>query len=426
MAVKTQNQTSFFGVVQRSTYVGTILNSSTSTDCLQSDYSELISFSHPWHARKSKRFRGADLGGMFSVRSCKILSHPAQVNATNGPSASTWYKYTGYLHAYQGTKVAGKIDLISASIPSVLDGLGTTAINRVLPTKSMSDLGQFLGELHQLPTKFTLHKWKPESKKWLNGWLQAGRNASSAGKFSRRAANDWLNLQFGWLPFVSDILDTIETIRDKDDKIRKWLDNSGKPVHRSYAFDDEVSESDTVQVGGNQYGSPAPQTFLIQTPGKLYKSSRKTTKRWFRGSFTYYVPKQRLRRIESLANKMFGLRLDPELLWNLAPWSWALDWVGNYGDVIGNISAFTQDGLVMNYGYMMEHITVDTSYVLVGLALKGNASDVNPIQVVSQEVKSRRRATPYGFGKNPGSFSNRQWSIIAALGISKVPRSLNF
>lgn len=123
---------------------------------------------------------------------------------------------------------------------------------------------------------------------------------------------------------------------------------------------------------------------------------------------------------------MFGLRLDPELLWNLAPWSWALDWVGNYGDVIGNISAFTQDGLVMNYGYMMEHITVDTSYVLVGLALKGNASDVNPIQVISQEVKSRRRATPYGFGKNPDSFSNRQWSIIAALGISKVPRSLNF
>jgi len=41
-------------------------------------------------------------------------------------------------------------------------------------------------------------------------------------------------------------------------------------------------------------------------------------------------------------------------------------------------------------------------------------------------VKQRSVATPFGFGLDPGAFSPKQWSIIAALGFSKAPRSLNF
>jgi len=34
------------------------------------------------------------------------------------------------------------------------------------------------------------------------------------------------------------------------------------------------------------------------------------------------------------------------------------------------------------------------------------------------EKKERIRASPYGFGRTPGSFSDRQWSILTALGMS--------
>lgn len=131
----------------------------------------------------------------------------------------------------------------------------------------------------------------------------------------------------------------------------------------------------------------------------------------------------KIRRQEALANKLFGLRLTPELWWQLSPWSWAADWVGNTGSVLHNLSAFSNDGLVMRYGYVMETVKVVTTYTLVDCVLR-TGQKVDSSQTYVQERKQRRRATPFGFGLNPASFSDKQWSIIAALGISRMPRSL--
>jgi len=38
--------------------------------------------------------------------------------------------------------------------------------------------------------------------------------------------------------------------------------------------------------------------------------------------------------------------------------------------------------------------------------------------------KQRFRANPYGFARNPNSFSGKQWAILGALGLTKAPRRL--
>jgi hypothetical protein len=43
---------------------------------------------------------------------------------------------------------------------------------------------------------------------------------------------------------------------------------------------------------------------------------------------------------------------------------------------------------------------------------------------VMVEQKRRIKSTPFGFGLSPGSFTARQWSILAALGMTRGPRSL--
>jgi hypothetical protein len=170
--------------------------------------------------------------------------------------------------------------------------------------------------------------------------------------------------------------------------------------------------------------------------GVLTKTTVITTKRWFAGAFTYHLPTigpddngfvktiEKAKIAEAQANRLFGLRLTPDLIWKLAPWSWAIGWVSNAGDVIHNWSAFSNDGLVLDYGYLMEHKIQQIQYSLVDVGSSDGTTSF--YQEFRYETKTRRRATPYGFGVNPASFTAKQWGIIAALGISKQPLSLNF
>ena len=165
----------------------------------------------------------------------------------------------------------------------------------------------------------------------------------------------------------------------------------------------------------------------MEAPGKLTRTEQTTIHRWFSGSFTYYLPPEKAgyKSFDAYAHRLYGLRLDIDLIWKVAPWTWAADWITNFGDNVRNVAAFSNDGLVMRYGYVMEKTTTVVEYALNGLKLYGQPP-LNLKQAFITQTKVRRKATPYGFGLDPGTFTAKQWSIIAALGISKAPRSLNF
>jgi len=107
------------------------------------------------------------------------------------------------------------------------------------------------------------------------------------------------------------------------------------------------------------------------------------------------------------------------------PWSWLLDWVANIGDVLRNFTMFGPDGLVMHYGYMMSTQKRWTE-VTIDQAVLANGEPIAPCwQRFGTELKLRRKASPYGFGIDPAiAFSTRQWAILAALGMTRSPRSL--
>lgn len=87
---------------------------------------------------------------------------------------------------------------------------------------------------------------------------------------------------------------------------------------------------------------------------------------------------------------------------------------------MSNVSDAITDGLVVKYGYMMEHTIVCDTYSVSGLH-SGNGVALPPIETrLFTETKKRVEATPYGFGLNWDGFSTYQKSILAALGISKL------
>lgn len=149
---------------------------------------------------------------------------------------------------------------------------------------------------------------------------------------------------------------------------------------------------------------------------------------WFSGAYTYHLhdgdsSSQKLKGFEQKFNHLFGLRLTPEVIWNLAPWSWLADWNFNIGSNISNATALSQDGLVMRYGYLMCDTVVTRSSTLRGAFTTTGTLPPFTTSFV-QHRKERVKATPYGFGLNPASFNGRQWAILAALGMTKTPSSL--
>jgi hypothetical protein len=147
-------------------------------------------------------------------------------------------------------------------------------------------------------------------------------------------------------------------------------------------------------------------------------------KRWFEGAFTYAAPSstkswQKALGYGSDANYLLGTSLTPDVLWEITPWSWAIDWVTNVGDVISNVNQFALQGLVMRYGYIMEEKTTTITNSLT----KGknyNLSGLPPPSKVITTSKVRRAANPFGFGITWEGLSPTQIAIAAAVGITQL------
>jgi len=286
---------------------------------------------------------------------------------------------------------------------------GTTAIARTIPTNPSVGVGQLIGEsIERLPA--------------LPGAALLGR----PGNVSKKFADEYLNYEFGLKPLISDIDGIVRTVRDTNKILAQLERDSGRLVRRRYSFPVErtIEPMNGTGESQNYISHPTLATRQYSGPG-LYTHRRVTEKRmWFSGAYTYHYSQgsdlwSRLKRAEQEGNRLFGLRFSPSLAWELAPWSWAADWVSNAGDVITNLSAFSRDGLVLKWGYVMCDLKItDIHTRRINLV---NYGFVRSEQRFTTHVKKRIRATPYGFGLDPDwkDFSSRQLAILGALGISR-------
>ncbi|DAD51434.1 TPA_asm: maturation protein [ssRNA phage Zoerhiza.4_21] len=298
---------------------------------------------------------------------------------------------------------------VFSSSSSYLDPIGATAISIVDPTNPNSQLGVDLGEI-VLDRKLPI----PGIPTW-----------ERRTKLAKAAGSEYLNMEFGWKPLVDDMKNVAQSVKDGNKIMENYQAASGTLVHREFAFDDIVERSESVVSGGTQctYASNAIQPAFHGTPAPLTLQSETTIKRWFSGSFIYADASPtkvgECLGIGSEADKLFGLTLTPDTIWQLTPWSWAADWFSNTGNVISNATSFGLAGLVMRYGYIMEEKSTLMTYHMPQTGLKGVSGPPPPAQVVFT-TKRRREANPFGFGVSWEGLTPTQIAITAALGITRL------
>jgi hypothetical protein len=380
--------------------------------------------SHPgWRYHIRDRFTG-DIGGNFTTTkryvtggtgSTHLKGDQAVPDGNVPPLTYNHAEYTGFI-------LPCAADLIQFppfinSSDDDLDEMGTTAIARCAPTNPTADLTTFLGEF--------ITEGFP---RMVGGAIGALRNAEESVAH-KHVADEFLNWNFGWVPFIGDVKDLSKGIVHADRIIDQYTRDSGKLVRRRYGFPVEESHDTTViATGVNPFYSPSSSVLYdlsLPASGKVVRTHYKYRRVWFSGGFTYYIPprggsqRDEMARQIILAKQTLGLRLTPDAVWNLAPWSWLIDWFSNAGDVLRNLSSWILDNQVLRYGYVMEHTISQYRYTFVGPTTFQSGSAVPVDVIATSESKIRRKATPYGFGVQYEGLSFLQKAILTALGISR-------
>ncbi len=321
---------------------------------------------------------------------------------------------------------------------SGLDQFAQQAYNKLAPTSVEFDAAQFLGELRE-----GLPKFSSEAIKSTIRDMKISRNSVAS------AGSDYLNSAFGWKPFISDLQNAAKALYDAT----QMLANQGKRVHRSLSLPPTTSAGEVflrgsalnLQHGGlnglldskgyQALGGPMTGSYSAQI-GKADLDYMKvsSSRRWFEGEFTSFFPLGfDPSNFFDRFNQLVKVNPTPSTLWQLAPWSWLVDWFLHVEDTIAANEKVANDLLVMHYGYAMETTVYKTAVTWSnaqtlnynysgGYYSRWSESLPAAGQAYAETVyKKRLRANPYGFRIGGSqSLTGGQIAILGALGLTRL------
>jgi len=349
--------------------------------------------------------------------------------------ASYGTAFEGWGYITEGTDIGALASRFPAlsSTDDELIAAGTTAIAKTRPDISPVNVVQFLVELRRDGIPFLQKLSKTRLQEILKGFEQ--KTTSVAKHSSKEASDVFLENSFGLQPFVSDLKAFVAMQSKGISTLDNLLANNGKMIRRRYNFSDQHFTTTLGHGGANQFGFDSQFAWSNESFFVNYGDFRRpiyndffnvntTRKAWFSGAYAVYMPSdmEPVSRLRAAADRLrwdYGVELSIDTVYNLAPWSWLLDWNLNLGDLIQNVAKWSDDAVVLQYGYMMEE--TKSRYVIdcTDHHSAFNEGGKPPAMGIEVHKKRRIRATPYGFGKTYGSLSDYQKAILAAIGITR-------
>lgn len=296
---------------------------------------------------------------------------------------------------------------------------GSRAIRNLAPTSPETGLAQMMGEAREkLPSLI-------------------GATLYKKGLTPEAIGGEHLNVQFGIKPLIADIKAMAKNCLDASRVLKQFRRDSDRPVRRrTHLYDDShttiLADSSLPLKTSTLAGSDETYNYFGVTSMPVSVIDQQNVSCWFSGAFQYHLAEAddffgKAERYEQLANALLGSRFDESTVWELTPWSWLIDWEIDIGGWLKNVSLFSNDSLVLRYGYVMHKSAVTRTWTA-----KNRLTDLqgrnlgSPYSSASVVRKQRTRSTPYGFGLNPAGFSPSKWAILGALGMTKSAGTLRY
>jgi hypothetical protein len=256
--------------------------------------------------------------------------------------------------------------------------------------------------------------------------------AKSLGKDGfRNPGGHYLNYQFGWKLFVQDLMNILDVQQALDKKIRQLRRDNGKPVRRacSLGVEDTQSHISTTLRNTSILGPSVASNVRLTKESVDTVTLRYRRNLWYAARYRYWIPELANPRsdLRPLKAKLLGLVPDPGNVYNAIPWTWLIDWFTNVGSVLENVANNMEFHVIADYAYVMAHESYEytrraNGWYAMGSFVSSPTTTVNlwASTVTRYEWKTRTGANPYGFGVSDSSLTGYQWSILAALGLSRL------
>jgi len=386
-----------------------------------------------------KRWFNGNIGGSFVNQTVRLEDKSPILQKDWKGSNGYSFSHTGVYPVYWTTHTFDQSDFGSLASNNDMIYWGTAGFSRASPTRPKSSLTTALFELREgIPLVNTLSRLKNQAQVYKNMWearkikrlLGASRHAPVTSRqeliqlHAKALANGYLTWEFEWLPFVSDVSNFIHDVRRSHSIYLKFFKEGRQKTRRRLELSTSTNTS-TVMADTTYYGADPYVTQAYSSAGKLSASMQTERHFWFSGAFSYYIPPptsdayDKTNAINTLLRVGYGVEITPRSLWNAMPWSWLYDWTSNTGTILSNLTDLAHDNMASPYAYVMCETKSVTTYSLRGVTLKDGTS-LNGMQQLVRHNKQRVQASPFGFAVTPNQFTDRQWSILTALGIARA------
>jgi len=318
------------------------------------------------------------------------------------------------------------------------------AWHKAKPKLELSSLYVFLKELKDgtRMLESTASLFGEEYRKSFSTFMRSGNitvlhgaQISSPKMTPGAIAEQFLNHQFGWAPFINDILSFGNAYFDAAAHIKKLTDENGQWVRRrakvEKAEDSRILYEENPAYNSTSYVIPcfpnamsseffsSPPHWRVTETSKLSVTASGKF-RFYRPEFDVTLPdytsawKQVLRYI-----KIYGLEVNPHHIWQATPWTWLVDWVSNLGSYIENLSDTLLDQVAAEYFYVTAKRMVSRK-IEISLPLHSGLR----VLTFERKFESKQRSSadsPYGFNLTWENLSPRRLAILASLGITRNP-----
>jgi hypothetical protein len=314
-----------------------------------------------------------------------------------------------------------------------LTSLGAQAYKRMRPDLPKAPFAEMIGEGRDI---IPMMKSTAKNAAEIYRNIVGSASRSRIERMPKKAADEFLNQSFGWIPFVSGINQILDTTIFMDQYLHdlkagndRWMRKERRlESTETVVFDRQIFNGGvTPSLGGFQIAGCCNTMVRNGSTCTAYARQETVTKTesWGVGWFKYYRPEfdstleghdsntMAIRRLMTI----YGLRVSPSLVWELTPWSWLADYFSNAGDVIDNMTAIAQDGVAAKQFYVMrresrvKRLTVDVNW-------RSGLKTMSWERVIN--LKQRADAdNPFSFHLS-GSLSAKQIAIMSALGISRT------
>jgi hypothetical protein len=324
--------------------------------------------------------------------------------------------------------------------PDDMSHLAPRAHSRLRPKIEKANLGMTIVEMREAPQMLKqTGKGLKDSYSALSAFLKRDLSKFEtkhlkkvAKSLPKEMSDHYLNLQFGWRPFVDEVIATCDVVINFDRYVENAKRLNDKVVKRRWSEQDIQTSSLIYQNNGgtNSMGiTPVLSgTDFVVAGSQLYQIFQETlVQTWYEGAFRSYYPEfdeDRDSPIPGFKTAVQGMRLagaipNMTLIYNLCPWTWLSDWFVNVGDNLQVFEDLLSDSVAAKYCYLMRRTYTRFRYKAFNSFYGGNVLEVE----TTREVEVKRRVAvgnPFSLSLQPGDLSDSQKAILSALGISKL------